>query len=306
MFGNRRKKYEQLREIFDRIYQQNVNFKTCVGQLEESRTHVSKRICETIENTNELTTHAMLNIEEESKAISSIDTFSKELKAAMRDHAKLKVKVENQQQAVTNLIEENKNFDLTAKSLSEIPAALKQTNRAYEKQLDDMADCGKRMSVLALNAAIEAGRVGEDGMRFVSAAEEIRQAAVSYEKAANEMKEEVVASHAQIAQMEELIVNLFSLIRESNVSTEKLLKQCNETQKFMEKSNIRDFSEDMSAIRDKVVSIRNQDEKIVKNVERSKIQFVDIQEDVQNQKNKLADMESELIHLLDSAEKSFQ
>lgn len=306
MFGNRRKKYEQLREIFDQIYQQNMNFKTCVGQLEESRTHVSKRICEAIENTNELTTHAMLNIEEESKAISSIDTFSKELKAAMRDHAKLKVKVENQQQAVTNLIEENKNFDLTAKSLSEIPAALKQTNRAYEKQLDDMADCGKRMSVLALNAAIEAGRVGEDGMRFVSAAEEIRQAAVSYEKAANEMKEEVVASHAQIAQMEELIVNLFSLIRESNVSTEKLLKQCNETQKFMEKSNIRDFSEDMSAIRDKVVSIRNQDEKIVKNVERSKIQFVDIQEDVQNQKNKLADMESELIHLLDSAEKSFQ
>lgn len=306
MFGNKRKRDEQIRDVFDRIYQQRVNFETSVGQVEEGRTRVYKEICQMMTNTTELTTHAMLNIEEASKAICDVDAFSKELSGAVEEYNQLKSEVENQYKTAAALVEENKHFTSPAKYLTEVPNALRQSCQSYEKQLDDMTDYGKKMGVLALNAAIEAGRMGESGKGFVLAAEEIRQTAISYEKAAMAMKEEVEDSHAKIAEMEETIMHLISLLKDNNVGTAKLFKKCQETQKFIEQSSMRDFSEELIMIRDKVVKMRNLDEEIAKCAERNKIQMSDIQEDIQRQKKELAEMESDLLHLLDSAEESFK
>lgn len=307
MFGNKRnKKEEQIREVFDRIYQKRVTFETSVGQVENGRKRVYKDICQVMNGTNELATHAMLNIEEEAKAIYGIDAFSKELIGALEEHGQLKTEVENQLQTATALVEDNKHFTSPAKYLSEVPNTLKQNCKSYEKQLDDMTEYGKQMGVLALNAAIEAGRLGEGGRSFVLAAEEIRQTAVSYEKAAITMKEEVEASHAKIAEMEETIVHLIALLKENNVGTAKLFKKCQETKKLMDQSSMRDFSEDLILIRDKVVNMRNLDEEIAKGAERTKIQLSDIQEELQSQKQELAEMESDLLHLLDSAEEQLK
>ena len=306
MFGSKRKRDEQIRDAFDHIYQQRVNFETSVGQVEKGRERVYNDICQVMTSTNELTTHAMLNIEEESKAISEIDTFSRELMGAVDEYLQLKSNVDEQVKTAIALVEENKHFTSPAKYLIEVPNALKQNCQSYEKQLDDMTDYGKRMGVLALNAAIEAGRLGESGKNFVLAAEEIRQTAVSYEKTAVAMKEEVEASRAKVAELEETIVHLISLMKESNVGTAKLFKKCQETQNAIGKSSMRDFSEDLILIRDKVVNMRNLDEEIAKCAERNKIQLSDIQEDIQGQKKELAEMESDLLHLLDSAEANFK
>lgn len=303
MFGSKRNRIDgRIREIFDHIYQQRVTFETSLTQVEDGRERVYNDICQVMTNTNQLVTNAMLNIEEESAMIHGIDEFSKELREAVEEYGQLQSEVENQLQVAAALVENNKHFTSPAKYLAETPAVLRQNCQSYEKQLDDMADNGKRMGVLALNAAIEAGRLGESGRAFVMAAEEIRQTAVSYEKAAFAMKEEVDASRAKIAEMEETILHLVSLLKESNMGTAKLFKKCQETQKFMENASMRDFSDDLILIRDKVVSIRNLDEDIAKCAERNKIQLSDIQEDIQNQKHDLAEMESDLLHLLDSAE----
>lgn len=306
MFGSKRKRDEQIKDIFDHIYQQRVNFETSVGQVESGRNRVYQDICQVMTGTNELTTHAMLNIEEESKAIYDIDAFSKALIGAVEEYGQLRIEIENQAKTATALVEDNKHFTSPAKYLSEVPVSLKQTCQSYENQLDEMTEYGKRMGVLALNAAIEAGRMGDSGKGFVLAAEEIRQTAVSYEKAAVAMKEEVETSYKKIAEMEETIAHLIALLKENNIGTAKLFKKCQETQKFMEKSSMRDFSEDLILIRDKVVNMRNLDEEIAKCAERNKIQLSDIQEDIQNQKQELAEMESDLLHLLDSAEESFK
>lgn len=303
MFGSKRnKRDEQLKDFFDRIYQNRVTFETSVGQVESGRKRIYKDICQVMNDVNELATHAMLNIEEEAKAIHSVDAFSKELRGAVEEYAQLKEEIDHQLQTATALVEENKHFTSPAKYLSEVPNTWKQNCKSYEKQLDDMTEYGKQMGVLALNAAIEAGRLGEGGRSFVLAAEEIRQTAVSYEKAAVAMKEEVIASQAKIEEMEETIVHLIALLKENNVGTAKLFKKCQETKKLVDQSGMRDFSEDLILIRDKVVNIRNLDEEIAKGTERAKIQLSDIQEEVQNQKQELAEMESDLFHLLDSAE----
>lgn len=307
MFGNRKiKRDERIRDIFDHIYQQRVTFETSVRQVEEGRKGIYNDICQAMNNSNELVTHAMLNIEEESATIHSIDAFSKDLIGALDEYEQLKKEVDKQFEAAAALVEENKHFTSPAKYLNEVPAAWKQSCQSYEQQLDAMTEYGKNMGVLALNAAIEAGRLGEGGKNFVLAAEEIRQTAVSYEKAAVAMKEEVAASREKIAELEETVAHLVALLKENNVGTTKLFKKCQETKSFMEKAGMRDFSEDLINIRDKVVNMRNLDEEIAKCGERNKIQLSDIQEDIQNQKQEIAEMESDLLHLLDSAEEQFR
>lgn len=306
MFGSRRNRNDvKLRDVFDRLYQKRVTFETSMNQVEEGNKRVYNDICQVMTNANELATNTMLNIEEESAMIHGIDEFSKELHSVSDVHEQLKQAIDYQLQVSATLVEDNKHFTTPAKYLIEVPASLRENHQSYESKLDEMAEYGKQMSVLALNAAIEAGRIGESGMPFVLAAEEIRQTAVSYEKAALAMKEEIKASQTKVAQMEETITHLVALLKENNMGTAKLFKTCQETQKFINQSSVRDYSEDLIELRDKVVKIRNLDEEIAKCVERSKIQMSDIQEDLQNQKHDLAEMESDLLHLLDSAEELY-
>ena len=70
----------------------------------------------------------------------------------------------------------------------------------------------------------------------------------------------------------------------------------------MNQSGMRDFSADLIPLRDRVVNMRNLDEEIAKCCERNKIQLSDIQEDIQNQRQELAEIESDLFYLLDAAE----
>ena len=120
------------------------------------------------------------------------------------------------------------------------------------------------------------------------------------------MKEEIVASYAKIDELEETIHRLVSLLKDSNMGTARLLKKCQETNKVMSASTMRDFSDDMILIRDKVVAMRNLDEEVAKCAERNQIQLCDIQEEVQAQKNAVVELESDLSHLLDTAEEQLQ
>ena len=126
--------------------------------------------------------------------------------------------------------------------------------------------------------------------------------ALGYEKIALNLQEEVRASKEKIEELEDTIHHLISLIKESNMGTNRLLKKGQEISKAIQTSTMRDFSEDMLLVRDKVVGMRNLDEEVAKCGERNKIQLSDIQEDVQMQKNTLAELESDLSHLLDTAE----
>ena len=114
MFGNKRKRDEKVKDIFDHIYQQRVTFETSVSQVESSRARVQKDICHVMKSANQLTTYAMLNIEEESKVIQSIDEFSKDLIGAVEGYGQLEKEIEKQVKTITALVEENKHFTTPA------------------------------------------------------------------------------------------------------------------------------------------------------------------------------------------------
>lgn len=303
MFGNKKNKIEeQVKEVFSEISEKRNDFEMRISQLEEEEKHIYADVYQVMANTNDLVNNAMLNIEEESALIHSIDDFSRDLRAAVTDYGQLAEMVQNQMETAAELVEENKHFTSPAKYLTEAPASLKQSCQSYEEQLQEMAEYGRSMGVMALNAAIEAGRMGENAKQFVLASEEIRQTALAYEKAAITMKEEVVSSRAKIDELEETIHHLVSLLKDSNMGTTRLFKKCQETSSMVQNSSMRDFSDDMILFRDKVVGMRNLDEEVAKCGERNKIQLSDIQEEIQAQKNEFAELESDLSHLFDTAE----
>lgn len=64
----------------------------------------------------------------------------------------------------------------------ELSAACKELLGQSAEELVGLTDAAQNMSVLALNAAIEAGRMGEAGMDFLHAAENIRKQAEDYHR----------------------------------------------------------------------------------------------------------------------------
>ena len=67
MFGNKKNKIEeQIREIFSQITDQRETFEQGVTQIEEGEKRIFADVCQVLENTNELSNHEMLNIEEKS------------------------------------------------------------------------------------------------------------------------------------------------------------------------------------------------------------------------------------------------
>lgn len=307
MFGSKKNKLEdQINEIFSEIKEQRAVFEARVLQVEDSGKGLHKDVCQVMDESNELVNHAMLNIDEEAALIHTIDDFSRELSVAVAEYSAITELISKQLQSVMNLVEENKHYTSPAKYLTEAPGTLKQSCESYENMLDEMAENGRKMSVMALNAAIEAGRMGESAKQFVAASEEIRQTALSYEKSAQAMKEEVLSSKARIAELEEVIHHMVALTKESNMGAARILKKSQETQKLVEQSTMRDFSEDMILIRDKVVGMRNIDEEIAKCGERNKLALSDVSEEVLNQKNMVVELESDISHLFDTAEEKLR
>lgn len=303
MFGNKKAKYEEQKNaILSEIHEQRENLENRVSEVEEICTCMHAEVCQVMENTNDLVNHVMLNVEEESILLHSMDEFSKDLKAVVDEYALLQEAVEQQLKAATALVEENKHYTTPAKYLTETPNVLRETYQGFETHLDEMTDYGKKMGVLALNAAIEAGRMGDGGKQFVAAAEEIRQNALLYEKAAVSIKEELESSKEKIGELEEMIHHMVSLLKESNMGTARLMKKSQETNKMMQNTSMRDFTEDMIILRDKVVGLRNLDEEVAKIGERNKLQLSDIQEDILSQKKEITEVESDISHLLDTAE----
>ena len=307
MFGNKKSKIEeQINEAFSQINEQRSVLESRVSQIETGEKNLHNDVCQMMQNANELVSNAMLNVDEEAALIHTIDDFSRELGTAVAEYGAVTELVSQQLNAVMNLVEENKHYTSPAKYLTEAPATLMQDCQSYEKQLDEMAENGRKMGVMALNAAIEAGRMGDSAKQFVLASEEIRQTALGYEKAAQTMKEEISASRAKIAELEDMIRHMITLTKESNMGAARLLKKCQETQNVIHHSTMRDFSDDMILVRDKIVGMRNLDEEVAKCGERTKMALSDIAEEILNQKNMVVELESDVSHLFDTAEEQLK
>lgn len=125
---------------------------------------------------------------------------------------------------IARVVEQNKHVTTPMKEIASFYEAYCQERESVEEALQKLADISQNMGVLALGAAIEAGRMGEDGRKFVTAAEEVRVNAEQYTSAVTDVLTKISAFEETAANTEKQIQVLNDLLKENNSSLVKLLE----------------------------------------------------------------------------------
>lgn len=296
MFGRNKISQEEIERLKNKINIDNAffaemedqkdMFDASVAELAESYRQVAADVAQLSENMNNAITLASGNAEIENG-----------LGAIINDYRERVQKKEMQQQAsdeayhrlldaTTRLVDVNKHFTTPSKYISEFPSNYKAQNQSCRENLDQMEEFGKQMGVLSLQAAIEAGRLGEDGRQFVETAEDIRTYAANYDKVIAQTRLQLEQSDERLSELENQVHHLITLLKENNIATAKLMNLCQDAVNKSDALNHNSLMDDFIEIQNKMSTLRNADEEIVKSEERNRMQVDDLNEEfLAQQKN---------------------
>ena len=296
MFGRNKISQEEIERLknkinidngfFAEMEDQKDMFDASVAELAESYRQVAADVAQLSENMNNAITLASGNAEIENG-----------LGAIINDYRERVQKKEMQQQAsdeayhrlldaTTRLVDVNKHFTTPSKYISEFPSNYKAQNQSCRESLDQMEEFGKQMGVLSLQAAIEAGRLGEDGRQFVETAEDIRTYAANYDKVIAQTRLQLEQSDERLSELENQVHHLITLLKENNIATAKLMNLCQDAVNKSDALNHNSLMDDFIDIQNKMSTLRNADEEIVKSEERNRMQVDDLNEEfLAQQKN---------------------
>ncbi len=311
MFGNKNKiTSEQILEMRDRLesdkrFSQDVAkaaeaLDTSMAEIKESCDRTAEYANQVSENVASVAESAKSNIDVEASLIHSIDEYSESVSRMKADLDTLTGQVKAQNDEAMQLVDGNKHFTSPSKYLSELPQNMRETNQKYSGHIGKMSEYCKQMGVLALNSAIEAGRMGESGKAFVDSCEVIRTYATNYETEIGIMKEELAESNERIAYMEEQIRHLVSLLKENNIATARLMKQCGETNEFATRLNPGIDSDSLTELKKNVVDLKNAEEEILKSEERNRMQLEDMFTEIETQQKNQEEIVGQVLPILKS------
>lgn len=212
------------REMFLSIKGQKDNTAERFAQMTASSAQMERDIMQAKEQMQQMTELAEKSMEAAGEVHGAVVEINNAVGTFSANHSVFVGQMRQQKEKITEVVESNKHFTTPMKYISEVPASLREEAKEGMQRADRMKELSKNMSVLSLNAAIEAGRMGEVGEKFVSAAEEVRSFAEQYEKEATELAEQLSASEARVEELEEHVRHLNQLLKENNISMTKLLK----------------------------------------------------------------------------------
>ena len=132
--------------------------------------------------------------------------------------------IEGEHEEIAKIVEQNKYVTTPMKEIESFYEAYCQEKKSVEEVLKKLADISQNMGVLALGAAIEAGRMGDDGRKFVTAAEEVRMNAEQYTSAVADVLTKIGDFEETAAKTEKQIQVLNDLLKENNSSLVRLLE----------------------------------------------------------------------------------
>jgi hypothetical protein len=270
-------------------------FAATVTELEESCRQSEVGVAQVRENICTASELATDNVRIEADLVYAIGDYRSSLAEKKERQLEVKTRMHDLCDRITALVDENKHFTTPSKVLNEYPAGAKSRNEAIASSLDEMEACGKQMGVLALNAAIEAGRLGEAGKQFVTAAEDIRGYAARYDEIIEKTRTQLAEDRQHIEEIEEQVHRLVSLLKENNISTTKLMKSCEELVKSNDVLNESSGTDPLGEIGHQVTVLRNADEEIVKSEARNRMQVEDLTSEFTAQKTH----QSEILDMMD-------
>ena len=294
MFGNKaklskeellslQKSVEQGDHLVDCICGQKDAMEGDFSSMEDSHKQMETYVHQVMENVEQVREYSGQNVDGVASLCRRLDELCEELRHAESDYDRILELLRRSQADSQSAVEQHKHFTTPSKALSEITEELHAQNQGHVENLDRMMELGKQMGVLALNAAIEAGRMGDQGRNFVTAAEEVRNCSREYEQEVRNMRECIQEQERRVQSLEDTVAQLVKLLKDNNVAVTKLMRTADETKSFAERSSIRAFSKDLSEMKSDVTGIRNLEEEILKSEERNHMQLEDVLEEMSSQ-----------------------
>ena len=313
MFGNKNKmssdeilemknKLEATERFVRNVEKSSEILDTNVTEIAESCSRTGEYANQVADNVNSTIESAKSNIDVEASLIHSLDEYGNAVSKTQADIEKLVEKVKEQNEEALKLVDNNKHFTSPSKYLSELPSTFREANQKYSGYLGKMSEYCKQMGVLALNSAIEAGRLGDSGKVFVNSCEVIRTYATNYENEIALMKEEISASNEKIAYLEEQVRHLVGLLKENNVATAKLMKQCGETSDFAGELKLGIDFDSITELKTNVIDLKNAEEEILKSGERNRMQLEDMFAEIETQQKNQEEILKSVLPVLNTKE----
>lgn len=311
MFGKNKQKQEEITRMREVAQRDTRFFAQIMGQkemLDETVREIGEnyqQMCAGMDqmkgNVQETSQMAADNAQLETKLTTLLAEYHEQEQRARDMQRQVLEEFAQMQQDMEALVDENKHFTAPSKYLSEFPTALKAENEKNREGLAELQKCQKQMGVLALNAAIEAGRMGEDGRKFVEAAENVRVMTGEYDKQLQQACHRLEASDERIAELEEQVKRLLTLLRENNRSMAKLMNNCDENMQRAKEWSQAKPDVDFKGMGNQITVLKNADEEIVKSEERNRIQLEDMTGELavqkQNQEELVQSMEGVYQHI---------
>ncbi len=292
-------KLKKILEIDERFFTETAGkkdmFDATVTEITESYRQVDADVAQLRENLRSSGELASGNLEVEAKLSRQINDCRENAKRYWEKQSGVTEEFHEISDKLIKLVDENKHFTSPSKYLSKFSAGLKAQNDAAHKSLDRMEEYGKQMGVLALNAAIEAGRLGEAGMQFVTAAEAIRVCASNYDGVIADARSQLEESDKRINELEEQVRRLVAQLKENNISTAKLMKLSNEVVKHADALDKEKNLEEWNQVYNQITILRNADEEMIKSSERNRMQLDDLMEEFATQQKN----QKELLQMAD-------
>lgn len=283
MFGKGRVNQEEIErlkgyvELDDRFFSQLDEKKDAyfadVEEIRASYRQVEADVQQVKENMKNAAALAEGSANVEAELIRQLNEYRERIRQNEEWQLAISKEIRNFTKELAELVEENKHFTSPSKRLSDCSSNLKGQNQSFVQSLDEMADASKQMGVLALGAAIEAGRMGDPGRQFVSAAEEIRALASNYDKAVLGLRTKLEQSQSRIGELEELVHLVVRLLRENNVTAANVMKSCDALARKMDRERADGLSEETVNLKNQVMILKNADEEIIKSEERNRMQM---------------------------------
>lgn len=140
----------------------------------------------------------------------------------------MKQRAETEKELLYALMDESKHSSGIAKTLREASESFETKAGSILTDIDKLAEFSGSISEMSLNAAMKAGRMGESGMDFVRAAEEIRSYSEEFEDFVSKARDNVTELKRTFRETQDSMVALLDIMRNTSHSLTKIVSAVDE------------------------------------------------------------------------------